>query len=349
MNENLDEDLDENLDEDLDEVLDEVLDEKLETNVAEFKKERAKSFKEGFAIIKDDSQPFSNSALTVLSDMSPEDLAIFQASWPAISAERRRKVVEAMALLAEDDVKLVFNEALLFMLDDSEAEVRGKAVEGLWEDETRDFMSKLMTLLTTDPDEGVRERAALGLSNFAYLAELGKVKERSKERLRQTLTQQADPANRMLLVRRRALEALGYFGQEEQTTRLIEKAYDSDDELLKISALKAMGRSVNGRWLPEVGKEMRSPDAALRYEAATAAGEIGAEEMVVPMLELTKDEDREVQLAAIWALGQIGGAEAKGMLSELGRSEDEVVVSAAKEALVELDFAANPLNVLSNR
>ena len=307
------------------------------------------NFNESLNKIQDTEQPFSTSALVAFSNMEPEDQERFETAWNELPLERRRKAVAAMIELAEEDVQLDFGPVLFFMLNDKDVQVRSKAIEGLWEDESREFLAKLLELLANDPEEFVREKAALGLSNFAYLAELGKLKERWIEKLREALLAQAAPENRSVPVRRRSLEALGYFGQDERTLRLIEKAYTSDDELLKASALKAMGRSVNKRWLPEIGKELSNREPALRYEAAAAAGELGSEELVPPIIGLTEDEDREVQLAAIWALGQIGGPEARRKLSELSNNEDEGLVSAAKDALAEITYADNPLNVLSNQ
>jgi len=118
---------------------------------------------------------------------------------------------------------------------------------------------------------------------------------------------------------------------------------------MKASALKAMGRSINKRWLPEVGKELTSAEPSLRYEAATAAGEMSADELTQPVIRLCDDTDREVVLAAIWALGQIGGPESSRALKALANSDDEALANAANEALTELAFANNPLNVMNNR
>ncbi len=303
------------------------------------------NFQESLTRIKDTESDFSTGALYALSNMEPENQAKFEAAWPLIEVERRRRVVAAVIELAEDDIELDFNLPYFFMLSDLDPLVRGKAIDGLWEDESRELLAKLLDILAHDPDEFVREKAALGLSRFALLGETGKLKERWTTRLREGLL--AVPP-KPLAVARRALEALGYFGQDEIVLKAIERAYTSDDELLKASALKAMGRSVNKRWLPEVGKELSSPDPALRYEAVQAAGEMGSDELLQPVIELTNDRDLEVQLAAIWSLGQIGGPEAQRTLKNVQESDRETLVNAANDALAELTYSANPLNVLGN-
>ncbi|HEX2911985.1 MAG TPA: HEAT repeat domain-containing protein [Chloroflexia bacterium] len=306
------------------------------------------SFSENLEKISDSEQPFSTGALYALSNMEPENQAQFEKAWPGIDLERRRRTVTALTELAEDDIELNFSSALLFMVGDSDPQVRGKAIEGLWEDESREVLARLLTTLSSDPDDTVREKAALGLSRFAYRAELGRLTERWVNRLREALLAQCGEQMKSVHIGRRAIEALGYFGNDEQIIRLIQQAYESDDELLRASALKAMGRSINKRWLPEVGQSMSNSDPSLRYEAATAAGEMGSEELLLPLLTLTKDPDQEVQLAAIWALGQVGGQEAGRALKQIAGSENETLAQAAQDALAEVSFASNPLNVLRN-
>lgn len=307
------------------------------------------SFNDTLQMLEDKGQTISNVALQALSnlELEPENLAKLEKTWPTLEIERRQKTVAALVELAEEDVQLNFSAVLLMALStDSDPKVRGKAIEGLWEDETIEALNKLVFVLANDSDETVRERAAIGLSRFAYLAEVGKLKERFVQKLRNALFAQLETDQISTTVGRRAIEALGYFGEEEAVIKLIEKAYASDDEFLKSSALKAMGRSVNRRWLPEIGKELSSNLPALRYEAATAAGELATEELLTPLMRLLNDRDQEVKLATIWALGQIGGPEPTRRLKELVSDENEVIVEAANEALAEIAFNKDALNIL---
>jgi HEAT repeat protein len=311
-------------------------------------KTKTVSFEETLAVISDAETDFSNAALLNLSniELEPEKVSRFEQIWAGASLERRRKTIDALATLAEEDVQLNFNTVFMHLLKDSDPQVRAKAIEGLWEETGFETLNRLLELLQNDPNETVREKAALGLSNFAYLAETGKLKERFVEKLRKGLLAQVKGEQLDPTVGRRALEALGYFGQDEAIIKLIQKAYDSDDELVKASALKAMGRSVNKRWLPEVGKELSSDLPSLRYEAATAAGEIVCEELLPSLFHLVNDRDREVRMAAVWALGQIGGPEPTRVLKDLANGDNEAMAEAAKEALAEIAFAADALNVV---
>jgi HEAT repeat protein len=84
----------------------------------------------------------------------------------------------------------------------------------------------------------------------------------------------------------------------------------------------------------------------MRYEAAHSAGEMVLKEAAPRLVDLIDDEDTEVRLMAIWALGQIGGAPASRALTENLQSKDPAIREAAQEALQEIAFAADPLNVL---
>jgi len=304
------------------------------------------TFEENLAKIRDTSQPVSISALYALSAMTPERQAQFEEVWRGFDNPRRLKVAAALTDLSEEVVELDFSSVYSFLLHDQEAEVRGRAIEGLWEDEGRPVLAELLKMLESDPSPQVREKAAIGAGRFAYLAELGRLTPRWIDKLRETLLFQATQVKNPVEVERRVIEGLGYFHNNEQVVKLIEKTYQSDNELLKAGAVRAMGRNVNTRWLPEIGKEMSSPNPLLRFEAATACGEMSSAELLPAMVKLTQDKDLEVRQAAIWAFGQIGGSAATRILKDLLTDENNLVREAAQEALKELAFIQKPLNPL---
>jgi HEAT repeat protein len=121
---------------------------------------------------------------------------------------------------------------------------------------------------------------------------------------------------------------------------LIESSYHNQEQLMRESALVAMGRSMLPRWLPAIMRELESPSPALRYEAARAAGELAdeARTAVPKLVPLCNDDDSEVALAAIWALGQIGGTAAKRVLEQIRKGQDDARRQAALDALEELDM-----------
>lgn len=278
--------------------------------------------------------------LKPLSGLGPEDRAAFLPAWQRLRPERRVEIVRAMVDLAEDNVDLDFASALTWCLEDASELVRERAVEGLWEVESPAHCRRLLGLLRNDPAPGVRAAAATGLSRFAYMAEVDELDEDQAADVLRALTSAAGDEGQPLEVRRRALESAGYFAGDDATQRQVQRAYESGEQLLKESALVAMGRSMLERWLPAIGRELGSVSPALRYEAARAAGEMaeGARTLVPRLATLSADDDSEVAGAAIWALGQIGGGAAKRALQQLSKSADEARSQAAADALAELNM-----------
>jgi HEAT repeat protein len=144
-------------------------------------------------------------------------------------------------------------------------------------------------------------------------------------------------------VRRRVLEAVAPLSLPK-VRRSIAEAYQSGNSKLKISALYAMGKNCDPCWLPILIKELTSADAEVRYEATGACGELGEDEAVVHLIELTDDIDADVQLAAVQALGKIGGIEAKKHLQKCLNHLSEAICQVAAQALHELEVTKEPLS-----
>lgn len=287
--------------------------------------------------LSDLNQPVAMRSLKMLSDLTSDQMATFWAGWRVIPAERRQEVAQALGELAEDNIDMDFRQVFLACLDDPDAAVRTTAINGLWEDERSQTLHRLLALLH-DPAGEVRAAATIGLSRFAYRAELGELAQPDAQVVSRALLEAAADPEQPLEVRRRAVEGLGYFGSLPETQVEIGRAYAHPEQLMRESAVVAMGRSMRPVWFPYIERELRSVSPALRYEAARAVGELGDEgqPLVGGLLPLVDDEDTEVSLAAIWALGQVGGAHARRVLERLTRSRDAARSQAATEALDEL-------------
>src|SRR5882724_13139770 len=94
--------------------------------------------------------------LKPLSGLGREEREAFWTAWVAITPRRRAEIARAMVELAEDDIDLDFGEALLWLLDDDDAEVRASATEGLWESESPRVLRRLLVMLRSDPAPNVR-------------------------------------------------------------------------------------------------------------------------------------------------------------------------------------------------
>ena len=281
-------------------------------------------------------KPLRNSKLVKLSALSPEELKSFEQLWSAIEAKRRQQMISRLVQLAEDNFDLNFDNIFRYCLKDKDAEVRSKAIQGLWESEDVSLINPLINLLGKDTSEKVQSTAATALGKFAMLAELGKLRSCHATKVSQVLLSTIADKSKPTEVKRRAMEAAAPLSLP-QANKAIMETYQSNDPKLKASAIYAMGKNCDCRWLPILLKELNSASAEMRYEAAGACGELGEEKAVLHLLKLINDPDVEVQLAAIQALGKIGGSEAKEYLEQYQNNPDEVDSAAAKQALTELE------------
>jgi len=287
-------------------------------------------------------KPLLNSWLADLSSLNSAELKLFERAWETIEPKRRGQIMYRLVDLAEDNFELDFDSIFKGRLKDQDAEVRSKAIEGLWESEEASLIDPLIKLLKQDSSEKVQATAAIALGKFAMLAELKKLRPSHKSKLCQALLVAIDDSSQPIEVQRRALEAAAPLSLP-QMKKAIVKAYQSGEHQLRISALFAMGKSCNPSWLPILLKELASADAEIRYEAAGACGELGEEEAASYLTELINDPDIDVRLATIQALGKISGPEAKGCLEKCLNNPNEVIQQAAEQALRQLEAEEEPL------
>jgi HEAT repeat protein len=276
--------------------------------------------------------PFSN--LYALSDLTSDRLLMFRTVWETVPAERRRHLIHALVELAEASFQVNFDTIFRHCLQDPDDEVRATAIEGLWENEQVGLVGPLITALRSDPSPRVRAAAATSLGRFVLAGELEQIEETIQARIVQELMTTFHLAEESIEVRRRAMESVAYACTPEALDAL-EIAYSDQDDTMRLSAIMGMGRSCDLRWREIILEELRNPAAAMRYEAALAAGEMMLRAAVPRLGQLLEDADTQVRDAAIWALGQIGGAQAKQLLLELHEEADEDTQAVVEEALAE--------------
>jgi HEAT repeat protein len=239
--------------------------------------------------------------------------------------------------LSASDYLLNFSGLSLHALKDPDPIVRMLAVQSLGESEELDLADIFMKLMRQDADVQVRASSAAALGTFIYLGEIEEIPEKILHDIEERLlsvTNGQDAA----LVRRRALEALG-FSSRAEISPLIEAAYHSGDPEWLISALFAMGRSYNQTWEENVIAMLEDDREEVRAEAVEAAGELSLQKSVPKLLELLTDEDDDVRAAAIWSLSEIGGEGIRDALEELlDETEDEEEADLIEEALDNLKF-----------
>ncbi len=283
-------------------------------------------------------QPFPARFLHRFSDLQPDDLKTLLASWSQVTISRKHSLLEDLEGLSESDTITSYDELARALLTDPDSFVRALAIRLLWECEDAKLAVSFMDMLENDESVDVRAAAANALGQFEYLGELEKIPPDLLHQIENKLIEASKPANESL-IRRRALESLGYSGRSE-VIPLIASAYrEKDPEWVK-SALWAMGRSYDERWKPEVLTQLRAPDEDIRAEAVHAAGELelaSARSLLLDMLE--DEEDQEMRREVIWALSRIGGEGIRAKFEELLEiKEDDEEVEFIEEAIDTLSF-----------
>ena len=290
------------------------------------------------ALLNNDA-PFPPTMVYFFSDISDEELAQLKPVWPNIWTERRRGLLEDMEVLAEKDTLLFFDHVAIMCLEDEDPVARATAIRLLWQSHKEKLVPLFLNLLKEDPESIVRAAAATGLGLFVYLGELEEIKTAIFQDVVQSLVD-SHLSSDDRLVRRRALESLGYASHED-VPDLIQRAYDTNDEEWLQSALTAMGRSCDQHWTPLVLRMFNHPDSLVCYEAVRAAGELESEDARDLLFDLLEEgtEDDNLYFAAIWSLTKIGGDGVRALIEmNLEETEDLDEIQFLEEALENLDF-----------
>jgi HEAT repeat protein len=299
---------------------------------------RNASFQTVVDALLDDSTPFPPRYLHRFSDIASTDLAFLLKAWPQITNRRKNSLLEDLEELAEADTLTNFGDMARPLLKDLDPQVRIRAIRLLWEDEDAKLIPIFLKILNEDTEPDVRAAAANALGLFVYLGELEKIPAELHHRIEDDLLNAAISAKEPL-VRRRALESLGYSGREE-VIPLIEAAYHDKNPDWVVSALFAMGRSSDERWKKQVLSKLHAPDEDIRSEAIHAAGELELASALPVLLDLLEDEDDlELRRELIWALSKIGGEGVRDRLEEiLDAEEDGEEADFIEEAMDNLTF-----------
>ena len=297
-------------------------------------------FNQVISALLDNDSPFSPTYLHRFSDINPEDLAELKKAWPQVSPQRREAVLEDLEELAESDTLVNFDDFSRSVLDDPNPRARAAAIRLLWECEDTRLVPVFIRMMEHDDDLVVRASAATAIGLFIYLGELEEISDtvlkKVEESLLTTVASQ-DPA----LVRRRALESLG-FSSRPEIPPIIKKAYEDGDKEWLASALFAMGRSADSRWERSVLDKLEDSDTDVQLEAVRAAGALELESARQELLELLASDtetDEEITAAAIWSLSQIGGGNVRDALEALlDHTDDDDLAEYIEQALDNLNF-----------
>lgn len=297
------------------------------------------SMRQVLTALLDDQNPFPPAYLQHFSDLEGKELSALHSVWPQVSTIRRVSLLEDLEEINDSDTLVDFNAIARLALTDPDPRARTLAIRLLWEEEDPRLAQPLIKMMNEDPDANVRAAAASGLGKLIYLGELEEIPEDVLHQVEAALLNTTSGSDEVL-VRRRALEALGFSGRKE-VPALIRKAYESNDTDWLSSALYAMGRSADQTWEPDVKRMLRNPKANVQLEAVRAAGELSLESTRRILLDLLEEEgqDSDTRAAIIWSLSQVGGEEVRDTLEGLmEETDDDEELEILENALDNLTF-----------
>ncbi|MFN8485250.1 MAG: HEAT repeat domain-containing protein [Anaerolineae bacterium] len=294
-------------------------------------------FEKALRRVSDLSGPLDTMALFGLSNARRGDVALFGEHWPTIPVERRREIMADLGALSAESFEVEFTPLFRVALDDTDAEVRAKAIENLWEDDDPVLAPRYVSLLGHDDSPAVRGAAANALGKYMYLAEMEELDPKLAADIRQALLESVRNPLEITDVRRYAVESLAFLGDDE-VRGVIEDAYNTSSEQMQASAMRGMGRSLDPYWSGLVLMELSNADPRIRQEAIWASGELELKQAVPTLVDMLEEPNRDLLIGVIQSLGRIGGPIARQALELVAESEDEEIAEEAEDALSELLF-----------
>jgi len=289
-----------------------------------------RSFTTLLARIVDANAPLPVGDLCQLSDMSASSASTLGEAWSTIEVQRRREVMRHLTEICQTNFEVDFIPVALLGIQDDDSQVRLAALGAFWDAESPELVAPLLQLAHDDPEMMVQAGAAQALGQFVLVGELGRFSRSILGQLTKELLAVYRDTEKALLVRCRALEALAAADLSELPA-LIQDAYQSEEEVLKISAVSAMGFTADPRWEPVILAELSHVSPSMRYHAAQSAGKLELRTAAPHIIELLEDPDPAVMAASIRSLGKIGGEGARAALELL--LDDEEIGGLAQDAL----------------
>lgn len=295
------------------------------------------SFEDVLKVLPIPGEPLPLHYLSRLSDIDAAHLGELQKIWPDIPDHRRLEIIREVELVSKSNYLLSFQALCQFVMNDHFPHVREVAIRTLWEYDNISLVANFLNLLETEQDGDVRAALITALGKYVYLGEIEKIPSETLNLIVDRLLGLAS-GTKATIIKRRALESLGYSGNAA-VPGLIDEAYRSGKDDLVCSALVTMGRSANPGWASIVLNELTSDSPEVCIEAIKAAGELELQDGTETLINFLDHEDSDIRMAAIWALSHIGGKVVAKVLEELlEHTEDDIEAELITEAIDNLAF-----------
>lgn len=285
----------------------------------------------------DPDEPLHPGYLYRLSDLEEAELSILGRIWPDIPVWRRIAILEDVEEIGGTDFTLSFEGLARFCMSDLEPKVRELAIRTLWDYELPDLIPLYLVMIENDTNAEVRAVTATALSKYIYLGEIEELSQNILKMVEDKLIKVYNSED-AVLVRRRAMESLGFSSRVEVSDMINEAYYRGVIDWL-VSALFAMGSSANKIWKRKVLDMLEHDNEEVLVAAIQAAGELEISEARSFLFEMLGHEDEDVRMAAIWSLSQVGGEGVGEFLEELyEEAEDPQELEILEAALDNLAF-----------
>ncbi|MBO6576237.1 MAG: HEAT repeat domain-containing protein [Rhodothermales bacterium] len=279
------------------------------------------------AMSDDPSNDVRRAALWALAEMDEDDVipVLINQVGSERDPESRRQMAYMIGDNADDGDRRA-GQALMSLLDDSDAEVRATAAWGLAEIEYTPALDALLAL-AEDPNDDVQERAIWAIGEIAEEADSG----RAVEVLIGALGSQN--AN----VREMAAWSLGESESPRATEALAAALNAERSPEVKAKIAWALGEIEDDRAVPALAVAMRDANTEVRTAAAYALSEIDTSESLRALALAVDDDDVKVRRQAIYALSELEDVESIPVLERAARDGDSQIRKAAIYALAELE------------
>lgn len=286
----------------------------------------------------------SSDALVGLSNLTIEEVEQLIPVLTNLDPTYRRVLMQMLVDYGEANYELNYQPIARANLYAQLAEVRQAALELLIAEDSLDLLGDIIKLAQTDDALDVRTEAIRQLGNFVLLGELEDLPHEQTQIAEEVLLTILNDVSLSNVERSFAIEAISHCSRKG-VAEIIQEAYNTDDDMLRQSAIIAMGHSCDAkRWGKQVLKELESRDPDMRHRAARAVGELQLEDAVPPLVNILDTDDRDAQETAIWALGEIGGGEALNILQRAALIAEE---AEDEELLLLIDDAINNASIMN--
>jgi len=204
---------------------------------------RSPIFKSVLDALLNQEKPFPPIFLNSFSDLDPTSITALKNIWSRVPLARRQTLLEDLESLSDADSLTSFDEIARLALKDEDAKVRILAMRLLWDVQDRKLVPTFIGMLENDPDFEARATAASALGNYVYFGEIEEIPGTLLTSIENSLLRVVTGKDKEL-VRRRALESLG-FSSRPEVPAFIRNAYNHTQPEGIESSLFAMGRSAD--------------------------------------------------------------------------------------------------------